>query len=435
MTFIYWLVEYVATLIETFLCYKFSEVFVANNEEINKHRNKLIIVISLMYSIVIMIVNRINLFSVVNGFIGLLSLIVIQAIVYRRKYGVITLLTMIYAVIVSALDFSIAQMGAISFGVQTEYLLNIQSLKRCQCVIISKIILCVVIYFFNKYAKNKMELPKKYIGIICLIAAVLVSLDYYIIEIVSEENVKEMKNFSIMFFVASIIMIILIFVFVLKMSENYKQKQEVSLLKLQNDMIYKAEQNTEKVFELWRSSIHDYKHKIIAMKHWIEKGNISELEAFLNRESKELDKGAVLVKTGNAIVDAVINTKLNVAKQSGIRISTDIILSSVAKIDDMDMVCILGNLIDNAIEACEKQNEKSIDVTIKEVKKMLIIKISNSFEGNMPDCFCTSKEEKVMHGIGIKNVRSIVDKYDGEFILSKEQDKVVANIMLMNKKV
>lgn len=62
-------------------------------------------------------------------------------------------------------------------------------------------------------------------------------------------------------------------------------------------------------------------------------------------------------------------------------------------------------------------------------------KISNSFEGNMPDCFCTSKEEKVMHGIGIKNVRSIVDKYDGEFILSKEQDKVVANIMLMNKKV
>lgn len=40
-----------------------------------------------------------------------------------------------------------------------------------------------------------------------------------------------------------------------------------------------------------------------------------------------------------------------------------------------------------------------------------------------------------MHGIGIKNVRSIVDKYDGEFILSKEQDKVVANIMLMNKKV
>lgn len=246
MTFVYWLVEYVATLIETFLCYKFSEVFVANNEEINKHRNKLIIVISLMYSIVIMIVNRINLFSVANGFIGLLSLMVIQAIVYRRKYGVITLLTMIYAVIVSALDFSIAQMGAISFGVQTEYLLNIQSLKRCQCVIISKIILCVVIYFFNKYAKNKMELPKKYIGIICLIAAVLVSLDYYIIEIVSEENVKEMKNFSIMFFVASIIMIILIFVFVLKMSENYKQKQEVSLLKLQNDMIYKAEQNTEK---------------------------------------------------------------------------------------------------------------------------------------------------------------------------------------------
>ena len=76
-------------------------------------------------------------------------------------------------------------------------------------------------------------------------------------------------------------------------------------------------------------------------------------------------------------------------------------------VSDMDMVCVLGNLIDNAIEACETQSEKRIEIIVKEIKKLLIIKVINSYKGKLPDKLSTTKKEKRFHGIGLKNVKSI----------------------------
>ncbi|MEI3294704.1 MAG: GHKL domain-containing protein [Eubacterium ventriosum] len=62
---------------------------------------------------------------------------------------------------------------------------------------------------------------------------------------------------------------------------------------------------------------------------------------------------------------------------------------------DIDFVCIFGNLIDNAIEACETQSEKRIEIIVKEIKKLLIIKVINSYKGKLPDKLSTTKKEEV----------------------------------------
>ena len=221
---------------------------------------------------------------------------------------------------------------------------------------------------------------------------------------------------------------------VLKLAENYQQKQELALLELQNEMNAKAEKNTEQTFNLWRSSIHDYKHKVLVIKHWLDEGKIEELKDFIENESETLAKKIYYIKTGNEVVDAIINTKQNLAEKKGINFSVNVKIPPECIVSDIDFVCIFGNLIDNAIEACETQSEKRIEIIVKEIKKLLIIKVINSYKGKLPDKLSTTKKEKRFHGIGLKNVKSILEKYDGTYQMIKEDDEVITKIMILNKK-
>ena len=122
-----------------------------------------------------------------------------------------------------------------------------------------------------------------------------------------------------------------------------------------------------------------------------------------------------------------------IAEEKGIIFSSNISLPAEYAVSDMDMVCVLGNLIDNAIEACEKQTSKYIEVDISEVKKMILIKIVNSYNGEKNDTSVTSKKEKTMHGIGIKNVKKIVAKYKGAYDMECEDDEVVTTVTMLYK--
>ena len=432
MILFYWMIEYGATFMEAVGCCFFTKIFIEKNADTDKNQKNRIMIYSALASVLVMLANKVDLFSFTNGMLGIFILWMLQFIIYRRKYSILALLTLIYAVIDSAIDLLVAQIWGIAFDMKPSYLLNMQSLNRCGCIFISKLILCILIYLVYKYNKSKLDIPKKYILIICFIAGTLMSFDYFIIEkSIAIEN-RIMEILSVVFFVASIILIILVFSLILKLAENYKQKQDISLLELQNEMIVKSEKNTEQVFNLWRSSIHDYKHKIFAIKHWLDEGNIEKVRDFIEKESESLSQKIFYIKTGSAMVDAIINTKRNIAEEKGIVFSINVAMPKMCIVSDLDLVCILGNLIDNAIEACEKQDKKHMEVVVKEIKKLLIIKVINSYQGQFTEKTVTTKKEKYLHGLGLKNVKSIVEKYDGTYEMSKEKDEVVTKIMILN---
>ena len=433
MIVLYWSVEYLATLVETILCCILAKIFIKSESVNDKNSKTRMFVYSCLASVIVMTVNKMELFSFINGILGIIMLFLLQCIIYRQRYNILLLSTLIYAVIDSAIDFVIAQMGGILMSLKISYLLNEQSLERCGCVFISKVIVCILIYLIYKYNYEKVDIPKKYIAVICFIAIILVALDYYIIEKSIVYDSQDIRLFSVVFFFFSIVMIILMFDLILKLAENYQQKQELVLLELQNEMIVKAEKNTEQTFNLWRSSIHDYKHKVLVIKHWLDEGKIEELKDFIENESESLTQKVFYIKTGNEVVDAIINTKQNLAEKKGINFSVNVKIPSECIVSDIDFVCIFGNLIDNAIEACEKQTRKYLEVDINEVKKMILIKIVNSYNGEKIDTSVTSKKEKTMHGIGIKNVKKIVAKYKGAYDMECEDDEVVTTVTMLYK--
>ena len=170
MILFYWMIEYGATFMEAVGCCFFTKIFIEKNADTDKNQKNRIMIYSALASVLVMLANKVDLFSFTNGMLGIFILWMLQFIIYRRKYSILALLTLIYAVIDSAIDLLVAQIWGIAFDMKPSYLLNMQSLNRCGCIFISKLILCILIYLVYKYNKSKLDIPKKYILIICFIA-------------------------------------------------------------------------------------------------------------------------------------------------------------------------------------------------------------------------------------------------------------------------
>ena len=142
-------------------------------------------------------------------------------------------------------------------------------------------------------------------------------------------------------------------------------------------------------------------------------------------------------QTGILSLDSIINYKLTQAKQSDITVSCEIIVPDDLKIAADDFVTIIGNLLDNAIEAAEKiQDDKYISLNIRYSKGTLFITVKNSFDGTLNiknNQFETTKKDTMLHGIGLQSIEAAIHKYNGELLTSHSDTEFIAKTILVNK--
>ena len=173
----------------------------------------------------------------------------------------------------------------------------------------------------------------------------------------------------------------------------------------QNDLIEKHCEEVENMYRQMRGVNHDLKHHIQTMKAHLIMNQYKELEEYLNELDEDLDIVDTVIKTGNIRIDAVLNSKLAVARARGININAKAIVPAELEINEVDICVIIGNLLDNAIEACEKEKEKDkqfIRVYIDILKQQLYIYISNSMTDDIQksgERYITTKNGS--HGFGL----------------------------------
>ena len=142
----------------------------------------------------------------------------------------------------------------------------------------------------------------------------------------------------------------------------------------------------------------------------------------------------VFSNTGNLIIDSIINSKLQDALEIGIEVEASVILPATIEINSDDMVVILGNLLDNAIEACQRMtSSKYIKLFIKYEEGCLIICIKNTFDqiiNKNGENFITRKEDSGLHGVGIKSVKSTIEKYSGLMEIASQGSEFEVNIII-----
>lgn len=201
---------------------------------------------------------------------------------------------------------------------------------------------------------------------------------------------------------------------------------------MKNTMLQKSLDETEQAFQLWRKSVHDYKNHVIALRQLAADENMEGIKEYLNCENELIQKKMFYIKTGNSVVDAIVNTKQRLSEEKGITFIVNAAIPKKCCVREIDMSNILGNLIDNAMEASQGEEEPYIDLTIRQEKTFLVIKIINQYSRDFSENLKTTKKKQEFHGIGIRSVKSIVTKYEGEFSIDKKGTEVVVKILIPN---
>lgn len=230
-----------------------------------------------------------------------------------------------------------------------------------------------------------------------------------------------------------------------------REKNSRIILENQISSMQEHIQETERIYSGIRSMKHDMKNtlavilRLAAEEEGKENG---ELQAYLSELNQTFDRLELQFKTGNTVVDALLNMKYHEAVRMIPDIQMDaerLLFSDTLLIQSYDIGIILGNALDNAIEACRKLKEKEPDaeafirLSSFQKGKMIFIGIENSFDGNIirkrqSPFPVTDKADREAHGIGLANIRNAAGKYHGGVDWSVHNKVFALSVMLQNER-
>ncbi len=208
-------------------------------------------------------------------------------------------------------------------------------------------------------------------------------------------------------------------------------------LRYQSDLLQKHCEEVQNMYRQTRGWRHDYHNHIQTMKAHLAMGKLEELEAYLNELDMDLTTVDTVIKTGNVMVDAILNSKISVAASKGITVEAKAVVPKEldTSLSEVDICLIIGNLMDNAIEACMKiqqEGQRFIRVYMDILKGQLYIYIMNAIGDNPKKTggAYVSTKNKENHGFGLMRIDRVVDKYHGYLERQHEEGVFATEIML-----
>ncbi len=201
----------------------------------------------------------------------------------------------------------------------------------------------------------------------------------------------------------------------------------------QNDLITKHCDEVENIYRTMRGWRHDYHNHIQAMLALTDKPE--ELRQYLWKLNDDLTAVDTVLKTGNVMVDAILNSKLSLIKSREIAVKAKATVPPALPISEIDLCVIIGNLLDNALEACLRQSEteeRFIRVYIGTLKKQLYICVTNSVGGAVKKAGKTylSTKDSGSHGFGLMRIDRLTEKHGGYVNRQSEEGAFATEVLL-----
>lgn len=200
------------------------------------------------------------------------------------------------------------------------------------------------------------------------------------------------------------------------LSEKAAAEYELSELKAKTEQVARQDEEIHRLHESMRSIKHDMKNHLMVIASYLNDGDSGSAKAYTSQILDKLNAVHSYIETGNSLMNHILNAKLNAAREKGIAVKAEIENLSFAKMESMDFSAMLSNMLDNAAEASEKEQNGEISVVIsrrREYETVLVKnRVSSSVLAENPSLEST-KSDRASHGLGIAQIRSVCEKYGG----------------------
>ena len=327
--------------------------------------------------------------------------------------------------------------------------------------------LCWQIYYYLRYAKGMHGEALRWVELILVYAVIFVALTLMelslkkdleelhitrrelLVVIIIAASVFAMSNLSYLdqngLFSGSFVMDIFIIRTLVDLSgiavlyAYHIQVKEIQIrfekdtLRNIMEMQYKNYQLSKENIDMVNQKYHDLKHQINLLK---TQAYVGKSTSYLEKMEHEIRVYETQNKTGNQILDAVLTNKAMICQNKEIELKFIVDGEALSFMEDMDVSALFGNMLDNAIESTEKQQEKQkrlIWLYVTKEKQFVRIRTENycdekiRFKNGMP---VTTKKDRRLHGYGMKSIKSTVEKYHGSVVAAQENNWFELKILL-----
>lgn len=207
--------------------------------------------------------------------------------------------------------------------------------------------------------------------------------------------------------------------------------------RFQSELIEKQVREIQNMYRQIRGWRHDYRNHIQNMKIWLGKGELDKISGYLEQLADDLDNVDTVIKTGNVMADAILNSKLNTAAKLNIRLNVKANVPEGLPMSDVELCSVLGNMLDNAVEACAAlpEEERFMRVYIGKLKGQLYLSVQNAAGEVRKErgAYLSTKESdsaEPLHGYGLFRIDRVVKKYGG-YVNRQNEDGVFATELMI----
>ena len=431
MGIIYNLVEIIATFLEGFIIAEFYREILSRFK--GKEYIKYNIWFGVSYMICIRLLNQIEIFSYITLLCATIFISVYAMVVYKRT--VLDAISVSSFYVMCTTVHSLVCLSVVSAigndGYLYEAVLYKNGLERVLFIIMAQffwITFCILVKHLFQNLQVRYKFGYRSIAGILMGTAGIVFLTN---QTLTAFNIH--LTYAWLFVISILVLIIFNVYFHTIDKEN---KAKLQMTEMRNSLLEEKYRSIKEIYTNNAKAYHDLNNHLNVLNSLLEEGNIESAKNYITEIGEPIRKLSNSTWTGNEIVDTVINFEIDKMNAKNIAHDIDVSVLKDTNINVHDMGVVIGNLLDNAIEATEKLGDTGvIKFSMKQIHQFLSIKVTNpceksfSFDGTYPE---TTKEEKELHGWGLKNVSDVVEKYDGSFKCQNNEGTFEVNILLMN---
>lgn len=340
-----------------------------------------------------------------------------------------------------------------------------------ECKIMIKIVISLLVYAVNMFSDGIVFAVSKALDIntIVISSGLITSMTVFAIEMIWEhykrfkymEVVRTSYMFSLLLvplcsivigtltiqradfrtvILSALLLIINALIFYLfdSLIKLYNDRHEKMMLEQQNKAYInqiKLVYDSQNALRYYR---HDMRNHLFKMRDMVEKSEYKQLEEYIDQAVSYMKIDKKVIDSGNSEIDSLLNYKLRNIEEMNIKLETKFVLPHELFINVFDINIVLGNLIDNALEALKQCDERNLIVRLTYSKGVMFITIKNSFSGNIKidsseqKLFTTKKDFK-NHGLGLQSVQYTIDKYYGTMEIETTEKMFIVKALMYNK--
>ena len=428
-------IELAANLCDSFLCINF--IIKSFDGKCRYFNSKITLIVgTLLLATIVTAINKITTYEGILGAVYIVvyfvfSLIFLRGSILKKIF--ISLLANICLISSAALTSNVL------FTIFNDDSMKIYTAHSLERLIFMVIGLAVRVYIFELLIRltngRKENLRIKEWILIASVLAVSFLIFAAIQVVIINSKLSENNQILLMLSEFGLILINIICLYItINLSDTHKREEKLVVEKKQNEYTQKYVQTINEQYEQTRRLRHDMKQYFTVLDGLISERKYSEARALISENYKSISCSEVVVNVGNNYVNSILNAKLTHAKS----LQIDVICSiekDLSGIESTDLCNLLGNMLDNAIEAAQecKTEKRSIELNISSLSNRLIVIVRNSINHSIlaenPN-LVTSKQDKSEHGYGIKTIKSITEKYDGTIDFFEENLTFVFRVEL-----